>query len=120
MGTGGTIQEAALGKPQFMTPDLDMPSDHPDFKSLAKQIVGPETRVEPAANLVKTWVYEQMKPNAGIGVLRDASEVLRSKEGVCRDYAILTGTLLRSAGIPARLASGLVDWDGYLLLSCVG
>ena len=49
-----------------------------------------------------------MSPNAGIGVLRDASEVLKTKEGVCRDYAILTATILRAANIPARLASGLV------------
>ncbi|HWD40481.1 MAG TPA: transglutaminase domain-containing protein, partial [Fimbriimonas sp.] len=26
--------------------------------------------------------------------------------------AILTGTLLKSAGLPTRLASGLVNWDG--------
>ena len=53
-----------------------------------------------------------MKANAGIGVLRDAGEVLKTKEGVCRDYAILTATIMRAAGIPTRLCSGLVNWDG--------
>jgi hypothetical protein len=112
IGDGSSIVEAAVEKPQFVTPDLDMPSNHSEFKSLAKKIIGSENQVEPASLLIKGWVYEHMRPNAGIGVLRDAAEVLKSKEGVCRDYAILTGTLLRAAGIPARLASGLVDWDG--------
>ncbi len=109
---GVTIAEAARGKAAWTKPDLDMPSDTRQFRELGRRIVGNRTRVGDAAVAIKTWVYEQMRPNAGIGVLRDASEVLKSKEGVCRDYAILTATLLRSVGIPARLASGLVDWDG--------
>ena len=61
---------------------------------------------------MQDWVYAGMTPNAGIGVLRDAGEVLRTKEGVCRDYAVLTAAVLRAAGVPTRLASGLVSWDG--------
>ena len=45
-------------------------------------------------------------------MLRDANEVLDSKRGVCRDYAILCATLLRAAGIPTEMATGLVSWDG--------
>jgi len=109
---GLTISEAAAQKPEWVKPDTYMPSDNPTFMDLAKSIVGKQTYAEPAAMAIKQWVYDQMKTNASIGVLRDAREILKTKEGVCRDYAILTGTLLRSAGIPTRLASGLVDWDG--------
>jgi hypothetical protein len=109
---GETIREAAISQKALTRPDLDMPSDSATFVSLARKIVGDRARVGDAALAIKDWVYSKMRPNAGIGVLRDASEVLKSKEGVCRDYAILTGTLLRSAGIATRLASGLVDWDG--------
>lgn len=111
-GQGGTIQEAAAGHEAYTRPDLDMPSASPKFVALARQIVGDKDHVGDAALAIKDWVYSKMRPNAGIGVLRDASEVLKTKEGVCRDYAILAGTLLKSAGIPTRLASGLVDWDG--------
>jgi Transglutaminase-like superfamily len=109
---GLTIAQAAAEKPEWVKPELYMPSDTDSFVKLAKSIAGDEKYAVPAALSIKKWVYGEMSPNASIGVLRDATEVLKTKEGVCRDYAILTGTLLRSAGIPTRLASGLVNWDG--------
>ncbi|MFX8601193.1 transglutaminase-like domain-containing protein, partial [Acinetobacter baumannii] len=65
-----------------------------------------------AALSIRRYVHGIMQPNAGIGVVRDAREVLTTKEGVCRDYAVLTTTLLRAAGIPARLATGLEYANG--------
>lgn len=107
-----TIQKSAYEHPEWVAASLDMPSDQPRFKTLAKQIIGSETDPKKASLLIKAWVFRTMRPNAGIGVIRDATEVLSTKEGVCRDYAILTTTLLRAAGIPARLASGIVNWEG--------
>lgn len=109
---GTTIFAARQAKPEWVKPGLNIPSTDPRFLKLAKQIVGSRNTVLGAADAVQNWVYAQMTPNAGIGVLRDASEVLKTKEGVCRDYAILTATILRAAGVPTRLASGLVSWDG--------
>jgi hypothetical protein len=109
---GTTIAAAAKMKPEWMKPSLHIPSNSPEFKALAKKIVGGETNVKKAALKIKAYVQQQMHPNTGIGVLRDASEILKTKEGVCRDYAILTATILRAAGIPTKVASGLVNWDG--------
>ncbi|AIE86740.1 transglutaminase-like domain-containing protein [Fimbriimonas ginsengisoli] len=109
---GGSIQNARKSEPEWAKPGMNIPSSSPRFVSLARQVVGKKTDVHSAAFAIRQYVYQTMKPNAGIGVLRDATEVLDSKEGVCRDYAVLTATLLRAAGIPARLASGLVNWDG--------
>jgi hypothetical protein len=106
------IWEARKQKPEWARPTMNMPSDAPKFLALAKQITEKKTDVHSAAFAIRNFVYQTMKPNAGIGVLRDATEVLTTKEGVCRDYAVLTVTLLRAAGIPARLASGIVNWDG--------
>ena len=107
-----SINVAAKQKPDWLKPSLNIPSDNPRFKSLAKSLISSRNDVQSATFAIQKYVYDVMKPNAGIGVLRDATEVLDSKEGVCRDYATLTVTLLRAAGIPARLASGLVNWDG--------
>jgi hypothetical protein len=109
---GVTIAQAAKIKPGWNRPTHLIPSDTAEFQTLAKQIVGSETNAKKAALKIKAYVQQNMRANAGIGVLRDASEVLKTKEGVCRDYAILTATLMRAAGIPTRLASGLVNWDG--------
>lgn len=107
-----TIAQAGKQKPEWLKPSMNIPSDSQTFKDLSKKIIKGETRVIPAALAIKSYVFGAMHPNAGIGVLRDASEVLSSKEGVCRDYAILTVTLMRAAGIPARLCSGVVNWQG--------
>jgi len=109
---GETIVKARSQKAEWVKPSMNLPSGSPRFKALARKIVGQKTDVQGAAFAIRAYVYQIMKPNAGIGVLRDANEVLDSKEGVCRDYAVLTATLLRAAGIPTRLASGLVNWDG--------
>ncbi len=109
---GLTIAQAAKTQAKWLKPSLHIPSDSEQFRKLAKQIVGKETNAKKAALKIKAYVQQKMSPNAGIGVLRDATEILATKEGVCRDYAILTATLMRAAGIPTRVASGLVNWDG--------
>jgi transglutaminase-like putative cysteine protease len=109
---GLTIPEAAKDQPMWVQPDTYIPSDSKRFRDLATRIIGPEKRVRGAAIAVQNWVANRMEPNLGIGVLRDANEVLTSKQGVCRDYAILAATILRAGGVPTRLCSGLVSWDG--------
>jgi hypothetical protein len=106
--TAASIAAAAKSQPKYLEAGLNLPADSPTFRNLAEKVVGGASNVVEGAQRVHRHVYSLMKPNAGIGVLRDASEVLRSGEGVCRDYAILTATILRAASIPARLASGLV------------
>ncbi len=110
--TSVSIFAARQQKPEWAKPGFNIPSNSPQFQNLARQVVGDKKTVIEAADAVQAWVYAQMTPNAGIGVLRDASEVLKTKEGVCRDYAVLTAAVLRAAGVPTRLASGLVSWDG--------
>lgn len=106
------IAQAAAGKPEWLKPGMHVESGKSRFIQLAKKIVGDRTDVQSASLAIRKYVHDLITPNAGIGVLRDASEILDTKEGVCRDYAILSVTLLRAAGIPARLASGIVNWDG--------
>ncbi|HLO98610.1 MAG TPA: transglutaminase-like domain-containing protein, partial [Fimbriimonas sp.] len=107
-----SIAAARSAKKVWAQPSLLMPSSKPQFISLAKEIVGKRTDVKSASLAIRSYVNRNMSPNAGIGILRDASEIIKGKEGVCRDYAILTATLCRAAGIPTRLASGLANFDG--------
>ncbi|MBX3119614.1 MAG: lasso peptide biosynthesis protein [Fimbriimonadaceae bacterium] len=112
VNTKTTIAQAAKQQPNWLKPGLHIPSDQQSFKALAKQIIGDSKTVADASSKIRKYVSDQMTPNAGIGVLRDANEILKTKEGVCRDYAILSATLLRAAGIPTRVCSGLVYQDG--------
>ncbi len=107
-----TIVETQKNMQTWLAAEPRVPSDSDQFKSLAQEIIGSETKVAPAAHKIHTYVHELMAVNAGIGVMRDASEILETQEGVCRDHAILAGTLLRAAGIPTRFVNGLVFAEG--------
>ncbi len=84
----------------------------PLIRSLVKEIKGNETKAYETAVKISKWVNANMQSQADIGVVRSAVEVLKSKRGVCRDYAILFTALARAAGIPTRLAAGLVYMNG--------
>lgn len=129
--TKTTIASAAKAKPEWTRPEPRVPSDDPEFVQLAKQVVEGEKTVVGAGRKLHKFVHDNMSVNAGIGVLRDAKEIWTTKEGVCRDHAILAGTLFRAAGIPTRFVNGLVFagdayyyhawieyWDGSRWVGC--
>lgn len=108
-----TISAAARGvEAKWLSEEPRVPSNDPEFKSLSQEILGKEREFWTSVKLIRDYVHERMGVNAGIGVMRDAKEILKSQEGVCRDHAILTGTILRSAGIATRFANGLVYFQG--------
>jgi len=106
------ISAAGAGLTQFTRPGLNLPADNEEIKAEAKKAIGGATSAQEAANRISKHVFGLMRPNASIGVLRDAREILKSKEGVCRDYATLAATLMRSVGIPTKLVTGAVYSNG--------
>ncbi len=106
------LSELRTNAPAWLKPSLHVNSDKAQWHTVLRPVLANKQGLKATATAIHDFVYHRMKPNAGIGVLRDATEVYKTKEGVCRDYAVLTATLMRAAGVPARLASGLVSWDG--------
>lgn len=106
------VPAAAPTPAEFLAADLRIPADSKRFKELARELVGNEKSRVQAAEKVRQFVFESIRANAGIGVMRDADDILTTKEGVCRDHAVLMATLLRAAEIPTKLASGIVYADG--------
>ncbi|MCB8932202.1 MAG: transglutaminase family protein [Fimbriimonadaceae bacterium] len=100
------------GQTAWLKPGLYIPSESAAFRELSRKLTAGRPNTVEAAWSIQDYVHSIMRPDAGIGVLRDASEILRTREGVCRDYAILTATLMRAAKIPARVVAGLVAADG--------
>jgi hypothetical protein len=103
-----TIRKAANKASKWVKADTRLPATSPRFRKLAKELIGSETSVLHAAEKARNYVFETIKANAGIGVMRDADDILDTKEGVCRDHAVLLATILRAGGIPTRLVSGVV------------
>jgi hypothetical protein len=110
--SGATIANASKLQTAWIKPSMHMPSDQVRFKDLAKKVIGAETDVFKATQKVSAYVDGLMRENGGIGVLRNANEIADTKEGVCRDFAILAATILRAGGVPTRLVSGLIYDDG--------
>ncbi len=107
-----TISIAGRSSPELIKPGLNMPVGSEEMKAEALKAVGRETDAAEAASMISKHVFRLIKPNASIGVLRDAREILKTKEGVCRDYATLAATLMRTAGIPTKLVTGAVYSNG--------
>lgn len=82
-------------------------ADHPEIMALAKQIAGTEKDAWTVAKKVNDWVYKNLGKDYGVSS-DSASDVLRLKKGDCTEHSLLTVSMLRSLGIPAKRIDGLV------------
>jgi hypothetical protein len=107
-----SISEAGATSQEWTKPSEYLPSDRQELKDLAAEITKDQHDVLTSAFAIMDYVSKSMQPDLGIGVPRDALQILKEKTGKCTDYSILTAGLMRAAGIPARIVSGLVTADG--------
>ncbi len=81
----------------------------PKVVAASKDAVGDETDAWKAARKIETWVFQKIsKKNFGVG-FASAKEVAERLEGDCTEHAVLAAAMARAAGIPARIAVGLVS-----------
>ena len=86
---------------------LAVESDHADILALVKKILGTEKDAYVSAKKLSAWVGQNLAKDYGSSSDR-ATDVLRTMKGDCTEHALLTTTLLRAAGIPARRVDGVV------------
>jgi hypothetical protein len=109
-----TIAYAAGLQPDWLKPDEKILCNDSRFVKLAKEIVGRETDIRNAVAKIQDYVSKRMRYDEDTlsgSSQRNAFEIWKSGRGVCGDYSLLSATLLRAAGIPTRLAWGLVTSD---------
>ena len=99
------VKKSGLDEYLAATPYVD--SDAADIKDQAARIVGDTKRAYLACSKIREWIYSNLKVRADIGITRSASDVLKSRVGVCRDYATLFAGLARASGIPAKVVTGI-------------
>jgi hypothetical protein len=106
----GTVT-ATPPPPEYLTANALVESDRPEIVDLARQVVGDERDPWRAAQRLTAWVAENMTLDLGV-VMAPASELARDRRGTCVGYATLLATLARAAGIPSRVAMGMVYYGG--------
>ncbi|WP_258775024.1 transglutaminase-like domain-containing protein [Brachybacterium alimentarium] len=94
-----------------------------ELTSVARELVGERGGIDAVRTIVR-WVHEHLEYVPGSSTVTDsARSTYDARRGVCRDYAHLTATLLRAAGIPARCASvyapGLDPMDFHLVVEAL-
>lgn len=94
-----------------------------EFGRIAADIVDGATGLQ-AARTIVDWVAGHIAYVPGSStVLDSARTTFMSRQGVCRDFAHLTTTLLRATGIPARCVSvyapGLSPMDFHLVVEAL-
>lgn len=86
---------------------LAVEADNPEVVKLAKQIAGNEKDAWTAAKKVSEWVNKNLEKDYGSSS-DSATGVLALKKGDCTEHSLLTVSLLRALGIPAKRIDGLV------------
>jgi transglutaminase-like putative cysteine protease len=98
--------------PECLAPSAYLQSDDPDIRRIARDNVSPSAAPGVKANQLAAWVFRNItKKDYNVG-LASAKETLLSREGDCKEHAILLAALLRAAGIPSRAAVGVTYSKG--------
>jgi hypothetical protein len=99
-----------------LKPSTWVNSEDAEIVALTKKaLAGLKHDAEPSAKgeAIRAFVARFISnKNLGSG-FATASEVARSKSGDCTEHAVLTAAMLRVAGVPSRVASGLVFADQF-------
>ncbi len=92
----------------YTQPDPLVPSDSPDVRIAAAEIIGKERNPWRAAKLAYDWLAKEFRYEERVPQDRKPVESLKRKEGSAYDMAILFCALARASGIPAVPLAGIV------------
>jgi transglutaminase-like putative cysteine protease len=88
-------------------PTPTLPASDPEMRAKAAEIVGDAPDRMTAARRIHDFVFSYVKKVPTIGIPNGLT-VLHSREGDCNEHTALYVSLARAAGIPSRIAVGLV------------
>lgn len=110
-----TMQSAVNNLPKgiavFLKATPLVQADHPQIKAQVDKIVSTADSPQQKVRKIVNWVYRNIEKKPVLSV-PNALEVLQNKIGDCNEHAVLVAALLRGAGIPAQIETGLVYLAG--------
>lgn len=109
---GPGLAEDEAGRALALRPTRWLQSDHPRIRMIARSYAGIASESERMERLVART--QRLMPRVEFGGHYSALETLIRGAGDCTESAVLLAALGRAAGIPTRVASGLVySRDSY-------
>jgi len=106
-------EEGTLGEGMFLEPEPLLQVNSPQIQFRAKEIVGESNDNLEKAKKIYEWVFTNLKKEPSF-TIPSAVDVLNSMKGDCNEHAILFTALARAAGVPARVAVGLVQQGEFM------
>ncbi len=91
----------------YLQPNALIQSDDKKIIDQSAKILSGEKNVHEAARKLNAWVYYAIDKKPVVSI-PSALEVLKLREGDCNEHTALYTALARAAGIPTRMAAGIV------------
>jgi hypothetical protein len=95
---------------KWLEPTVTLQSDQPKIIALAKQLRGDEKNTCAIISKFNNYVFSHLQKR-NTPVFSNALETLNAGYGDCGEHSALLAALLRAAGVPARVALGLLYID---------
>jgi hypothetical protein len=108
-----TVPYAGNDREESLRPTTLIQSDDKRITDQAARITGNEKNAHHAARKLNEWVYGSIQKKPVVSI-PSAVEVLGQLVGDCNEHTTLYTALARAAGIPTRMAAGIVYMrDGF-------
>lgn len=96
---------------EFLMPSPAIPLSAP-VHALAKQFFGPRDMLGESLLRLLAWMYENFEYSPDTTAIdTPLTAVLKTRAGVCQDFAQIMIAVLRSAEVPARYVTGYIETE---------
>lgn len=106
-------EEGKLGEGMFLEPEPLLQVNSSQIRSKAEEITRGVVGDLEKAKRIYEWVFTNVKKEPSF-TIPSALDVLNSMKGDCNEHAVLFTALARAAGLPARVAVGLVQQGDFM------
>ena len=110
--SGGVDREHVTAEEQneYLHSTRFIQSDHPRLLAVLAEACEISAPSEDKIRSILAWMRRNISARPTFS-LPNTLEVLQSRQGDCNEFAVLFGSLARAAGIPTRIAMGLIYLD---------
>ena len=106
---GSAATEADRADARYRDPSPIIDSSDPAIRDAVQRVLATAKAGDAAqAEALRAFVHRHIAGKDLASVFASASSVMRERSGDCTEHAVLLAAMLRAAGIPSRLAAGVV------------